>query len=35
MSLKNYPANFMEIDEIDAEHCDGKLWKHFPRNQNF
>jgi len=25
VSLKNYPANFMEIDEIDAEHCDGIL----------
>jgi len=27
VSLTNYPANFVEIDEIflDAEHCDGKL----------
>jgi len=25
VSLTNYPANFMEIDEIDAKHCDGKL----------
>jgi len=24
-SLTNYPANFMKIDEMDAEHCDGKL----------
>ena len=23
VSLTNYPANFMEIDGIDAEHCDG------------
>jgi len=25
VSLRNYPANFMEIDGIDAGHCDGKL----------
>jgi len=32
VSLTNYPANFMEIDGIDAEHCDGKLKEHFPQN---
>ena len=31
VSVTNYPVNFMEIDEIDAEHCDGKLQKHFPQ----
>jgi len=31
VSLTNYAANFMEIDEIDAEHCDGKLEEHFPQ----
>ena len=30
LSLANYPA--MEIDEIDAEHCDGKLQKNFFQN---
>ena len=23
--LQNYSANFMEIEQIDAEHCDGKF----------
>jgi len=32
VSLTNYAANFMEIDRIDAEHYDGKLYKHFSRN---
>jgi len=31
VSLTNYPANFIEIDEIDAEHCNGKLQKYFPQ----
>ena len=25
VSHTNYPAKFMEIDEIDVEHCDSKL----------
>jgi len=30
--MTKYFANFMKIDEIDAEHCDGKLEEHFPQN---
>jgi len=30
VSLTNYLENFMEIDEIDAEHCDGELYERFP-----
>jgi len=31
VTLKKYFANFMKIDEIDAEYCDGKLYERFPQ----
>jgi len=32
VSITNNLANFMEIDETDAEQCDGKPQEHFLQN---